>query len=132
MQSHITIKIIISLAILIVIFLLTLIFPIKFCLKSFPSDNKGDFYVVRYRDLEGAWFLVGDKTGIYDESTVSDYIVYIDGKDLCDIVSGDLYLWERDTNFILYGTATIEEDSYELEGTGTTIVDKRFTIKHTK
>jgi hypothetical protein len=124
-------KIIITVILLTSIFTLTLIIPIKFCLKSLPSDDNKDFYIIRFYDLRHKWFLVGDKNGMYDENTVSDYVVYIEGKNPQKIVSRDLYLCDRKTYFIIYGIAKIDEMSFEVEGSGRTLVDKRYTIYST-
>lgn len=62
-----------------------------------------------------AWLLVGNNEGMFDEQTMVDYPVSVENHDPKKIVSGDLYTHNRNTYFIIYGTAIRKESRYTIE-----------------
>ena len=94
--------------------ILSLAFPIKFCLKSLPPGEDNDYLIVRFYSLKNGWYYVGDsKSGLHDWNAVHDYPVAIEGKNPQEIVSVDLYLWDNATHFILYGEYIFHENPTE-------------------
>ena len=131
MHSYKVIKVIIIFVILVFMIILTFIFPIKFCLESLPIDIKSDFFVIKYHDLENLWVLVGDKTGLFDENTVSDYPIDIVGKDPRNIISGDLYYGERNTYIVIYGSSFENRNEFKVDNSETILVEKAYLINST-
>ena len=61
----------------------TLLFPVKFCLQEYPSENTDrDFVVVRFDSTKNWWILAGDKNGLKDFNKVPDIPVEIEGKNI--------------------------------------------------
>lgn len=92
-----------------IIFLITFIFPTKFCLKSYPQGSDKQFYIVRYDCMKNWWILAGDSKGLYDWNEALDIPIDIKGKDIQEIMSGDLYLRNLPTYFVLWGEVEIQK-----------------------
>ena len=111
------------------IFLLAFLVPTKFCLSSIPT-NEGELYIITYSRSKNRWLVIGDKTGLFTESSETEYIA-----DLVIIntfwqfapISVDLYTYDNSTNFIIYGTAVV--DDYWDERYDETILVTRYTIE---
>ncbi len=120
-------KIIIILGVLITTFVISLVFPTKFCLEKYPSSTENDFLIVRHDNLKNWWIIAGDENGLYDWNTVSDIPVTIKGKNINNIISSDLYLNNMPTYFVLYGEIQLQEQYSESNGT----VSYNYTINCT-
>ncbi|MBR1970280.1 MAG: hypothetical protein IKA17_07970 [Clostridia bacterium] len=96
------------------ILFVTFIFPVKFCMKSYPKNTDEEFYVIRYDGMKNWWILTGDAEGLDDWNTISEIPVEIKGEDFTKIISSDLYLRDVPTYFILWGKAEIETE-YDAE-----------------
>lgn len=90
-----------------IVFLITFIFPVKFCVKTLPINNQQKFYIVRFDCLKNWWVLAGDSDGLYDWNTISDTPVYLKGNNFQKKISGDLYLRDMPTYFIVWGDAEV-------------------------
>lgn len=101
-------RIVISMFLILILFLITLVFPVKFCVKTYPS-NGNEFYVLRYDCLKNWWMLAGDSDGLYDWNTAPDQPVNIKGENFQETISGDLYLSDMPTYFIVWGDAEVQE-----------------------
>lgn len=111
----------------IIIFFISLFFPIKTVKKSLEEVKNEEFYIVYYDYLARSLLLIGDKKGLYNQNNISDYYVEIEeGPNPCKILSGDLYLCTQNY-FIIYGTMEIK-DCYIIKSTGWDILGdvKRF------
>lgn len=105
----------------------TLLFPVKFCLQEYPSENTDrDFVVVRFDSTKNWWILTGDKNGLKDFNKVPDIPVEIEGKNIEEIVSGDLYINFEPTYFVLWGD--IEKKEVRDIVDGREIASKQLTI----
>ena len=120
----------ISLAIFLILFLVSFFFPIKFCMKYYPSDGDKDFVVVRLDNTKNWWIKCGDKNGLSDWETISDNPVTIKGKNIQNIVSADLYKNNTPTYFILFGETEIKEYRKALND-NSQVVQREFIINCT-
>lgn len=98
-------------AILVILFMVTMLIPIKFCLSSIPSNSNEDFFIIKYSRDKVAWLIIGDKNGLFsDEITQERRIRPTEkGFGIGKTLSVDIYMQGDATNFIVYGTATIDE-----------------------
>jgi hypothetical protein len=82
-----------------------MLIPMKHCVLSLPSDSSKEFYIVSYELSSNTLFLLGDKSGLFNEDIYpKKFARIVDmGADYDKIVSGDLIRGERLTNFIVYG-----------------------------
>ena len=108
--------------------LISFVFPIKFCVGEYPEASDKDFYVVRFDETKNWWLLTGDKGGLDDWNTISDFPVTIEGENIEEIVSGDLYLNYMPTYFILWGEMDVKEQYDEKYG----VIFKEYVINCTK
>jgi len=108
---------------MVVLLSVSFVFPVKFCLRSYP-DGDAPFCVVRYDGMKNWWILAGDETGLYDWNTVSDQPVGIVGKNFEDVISGDLYLWDMPTYFVLWGDVTVKEEYDDNHN----VVSRQYTV----
>lgn len=120
-------KALILISIPIILFWISIFFPVKFCLKDYPTEADGEFYVVRYDSTKNWWILVGDKDGLQDWSTVPDNAVEFTGKDFTKEISESLYNNYLPNYFIVWGHAEIVESVDEVNGES--IVQRSFTVK---
>lgn len=103
---------------------ISFVFPIKRCIIDYPTAEDGEFYVVRYDCTMCCWLLTGDENGITDWNTTSDVPVFIQGVDLKQIVSADLWDDFQETYFVLWGKGEEKVDYDEGEDCRTIIMRK--------
>lgn len=96
----------------VILICISFVFPVKFCVKSYPTNCNKEFYVVRLDCLKNWWILAGDSNGLYDWDTTADQYVDIVGVDFQDVVSEDLYKMDMPTNFIVWGHGEYKDDSF--------------------
>jgi len=91
-----------------ILLFITFIFPVKFTIRLLPVEDDSKFYIIRFvSDPTNSWILIGDNTGLYDRIAPKDFRVYLEGsQNPQEIVSGDLYLWDAHTHFIVWGELT--------------------------
>lgn len=105
------------------LFFTSLILPIKFCTKAYPSGGSEDFIVVRYDITKNWWILSGDANGLYDWNTQSDIPVEIKGINFEEKISADLYLHDKPAYFILWGDIELT-DYYTITCTDWDVLEK--------
>ena len=99
------------------LFLLTALFPTKFCLSSLPQDGHSEYYIINPATRR----IIGDNNGLYQNDSYRQLSVpaYIWDSEMYSTVFKKLSreIWNAGTLFIIYGTATAQENGDVLEYT---------------
>jgi hypothetical protein len=117
-------KVIVIITVLLFALEMAMFIPIKFCVFSLPTDSGEEFYVVKYFRHINRWLVLGDKTGLFDESAPEIMTRFIDNIGIFDdVLSVDVYYCDDyySSTLIIYGPATIDE-SWDKMDTGDAIL----------
>lgn len=119
------------LKIVLLLYLMTLFMPVKFCIPEYPGDVEEEYCIVRFDCTKNWWIFLGDNNELRDWDTCPDAFIEIKGKPLEEIVSLDIYDSFVDTYFILWGNVEIDQNgTRSIEYTDWDIMGKLDTNNH--